>query len=261
MVLTRYFNTKYIIENFSGQLEKLFEELPKDEVTEIDIADARFTRATALIMSTAFDMKHIKVIDSMDPDRQNLIDWNMRISENQLLETAQLPMPEDPTNLVDYFKGLSREVVYTIDSLNKTLKLPLVVEMLMYRPTIKIDVTSILEELYRFVSTELFRSNPKGVIATTNTFRYMSLGGLIEFTTEVKDLREKFYVYGLGEKCWFDILKEVSVVPSYFGEVKISKDPNMSKAWSDVAEVCDTYLNNYNRVNNNTLANFIREGQ
>ena len=225
--------TDYLYVSYIPELKDFLESL-KDEagLSVVDIADVHITPDIARILNEYTIKDSIRFRDTTNKDRDKILSYNYQVT-CIVDEDTPIPFPQyDLADIKGFVKSLDKNKTYKVNDTREELLLAIFVSIV--RPSILLDISSCVATLSEVLHTALFSLGIQRVIDTTNTFHYEYNGSWIQFTTDVKNLQEVFYVYGIGETTWSALCSDYSIIPSYFGVEDIRKDAKKFDVWKHV---------------------------
>ena len=228
--------------------EQLFEDVKEGKEVVIDLAGARLTSDCITIL-TQYLRKGIKVTDSQDDVRRNILETN---AERLALDTESyelLPKFTNKADVKEYLQSLSRDVTYTIPETHEDLYIPLVILIMLLRPTIKIDLgyrdRMILGKVAGYFTVHELKQY--------RDFFFVSDEGVMELSPDSSGN------YSLQQANGLDIdgvLEYGNLVPKIFGEKRLVTD----EPWRCLSTECLRIVDGYKLTYQPTLEEAILGG-
>lgn len=258
MKLIDELGTKYVVDQWYSRLSNIL-----SNCTDLDIAEARFSHNCAELIESA--QKHgTHIFDSADPERQELLDYNVNIYNN-VIETVSLPKYES-IDIVDYIQSLKEDVVYTPYD-DSDISLALAFLILVARPSINLDITYITYKLFTNIHLSIYANYLQEIVDSTDEFLVQvnvklpktkdnNTNGLFKVKITEKDINTPFYIYGIGNITWLQLVTGAHrFAPSYLGTKKLVED----ESWSYLVEESIELLDKHQEQKNKSLYNLLKE--
>lgn len=256
--LVEELETLYVVDQW---LNKLNEIIRNNDV--IDIARARFSHACAACIEDA-QKAGKTIIDSEDSERQELLHYNEDLLSNKI---STEPLPEyNTTDIVDYIQALQEDVTYTPRD-DSQLSIAISLLILLARPVIKLDISPITFKLFTWIHQNVYANFLQEIVDSTDEFlvqvnvklpkvKDTNTNGLLKVNITEKDLTTPFYVYGIGDITWLQLVSSSHrFIPSYLGDIKLIEN----ECWSYIVEEALDILEDYSNKKSNTLYNLLKE--
>lgn len=234
-------------------VDSVVNEGTKDNPVIIDIAGTRFTPDIASQINTLISPT-VKFISSENEQDNKILEYNYNLKNVD--DAIELPKYNPSENIVAYLKTLQPGYSYKLPEENKNVYIPIITLGIMFRPRIEFDISECVLEVMRLICKTLNKQDIKLFTRDTNNYCYYYKNNLIEFTTDVKNDEELFYVYGIGNVTWSKLLEEHYVIPSYLGVMNVS-DPSVAELWQDTIKEIINEINE--TTERQTLAGFLKE--
>ena len=250
--------TIYVADQFTDDVRNIM-----NSVDEIDICDVRLTKGPANEIMRAI-REGVHVYDSKNKDRDNIlqIDWR---AAHEREEGISIPRLQSLDDIAGYMSQFKKGELYVIDTETSDIELKVLILTILYRPSIRFDISRVTNKLFGIVSSKLYSKNLRKVIDRydnyllqpdiSNNGNSINVNGIVQVSIEEKQLDKPFKLYGLGEVTWNDLLSSRSnILPSVFGSVNLRDD----ELWAPVIEGIFSEITDEIEKRDYTLYNILR---
>lgn len=246
------FGTAYIAPHHSVELDQFL-----TANNDVDIAGCRIAKdAMKVIDNKIAERKNI--FDSEDSDREFAL---KQAREKACIDTSQaieLPKLEEMKLLNTYLKSLRTDVEYCIKGdYSREYLYPLLTLINMYKPSVVIQISDKYFELGLYINKTLYRRGCKAIFDSSKEFVliFPDSSRVVEFNAE--NVKQPIYVYGYGEVSFESLTAKAVVLPTYFGNKLLVKDPELNELWKDVKETAIVTLDRYFSIRRETIKSFL----
>lgn len=242
-------HTKYLTYDFLGKLRRVSE--------PIDIAGCKFTPNCAAALNILMG-DGIVVRDSEDPVRDALLQNNFKAYREVPVRPEHLPNERvrSLAELKAYVQKLDPAVVYDVEGWSD-IHMPLSILIQMGYPQFKFDYGVHLDRLFKSIHYNLYQRETNWFIENTDKFLMLYDQTYVEIPNTTRNMTTAFDVPFLGKRSWSDMLATTIFIPSYFGEISILRDKELTQHWGNVVRSCAISLESQSRL----LLDLIKELQ
>lgn len=226
-------NSNLVYNVGSDALKQVYECFKSGAPVEFDLAEARITSDVCISLNE-YAKQGIKFVDTASEWRDKLLRDNESRIAVDLSKAVPLPTYTAGMNAVDYIASLSKDVTYLVEPTNLEIQVPLLTLILIYRPSIKLVLNTVADDVFRYVSDfftiddlkqydEFYVSEPEGVF--------------------IWKKGEPLYIQRIRDKvCSFEDAQTVAdFVPTVFGKERLNNNPTFRLIAGD----CNARLNHY----------------
>lgn len=236
--------TVYVAEQFTNDVRNIL-----SSVDEIDICDVRLTKGPANEIMRAI-REGVHVCDSAKEERDLILQVNWKAAHERE-KGEDIPKLDNLDNIGEYMSLFEKGKLYTIPSSISEIDLKVIALTILYRPSIRFDISWVTSKLFGLISAKLYSKNLVDVINKYDSYFLqpdiindndkMNTNGLIEVDIKEKRLNEPFKLYGIGKVTWNELLSSRSnILPSVFGSVNLREDelwkPVIDSLLSDITD-------------------------
>lgn len=240
--LVDVYNTKYFYKTFCTDLQYLFTSMTRlqekedgftpnvgnellgqiydavrnEEEVIIDLADARLT-SDALQHIYRAESRGIQFCDSLSSWRDKIFKENAIRKDFKIRNQEPLPVFGYKTDIKEYVKGLSTDVVYITEGQPQHILIALTCIATILRPSVQICVDKISRMLFKYINTKL----PTEEILQHHKFYMCTDEGVM--LVEDKDL---YVQEAMRETTLKEALQYAILVPADFGEEVLLQNPS-----------------------------------
>lgn len=231
-------NYKYNVGN--EKLGEVYDAVKSGAVVQFDLAGAKLT-SDIVPKIREYSELGIEFVDTKDKWRDVILRTNRERLSIDTSEYIELPEYNPNTSVKDYIVSLDKNVTYKLPLNDNSVYIPLVVMILMSRPSIKINLNAHGKELFNYVGsrltladinkyTEFYLTTPEGIQVVDFSYgdTYVQRLGLCS--------REKALTVG-------------SLVPTVFGKEQLVKNED----WRHIFRDCLNIMNRYKSTRKKTI--------
>jgi len=233
-------DSSYVHNVGNAMLGEVYEAAKSGTPVEFDLADAKLTPDISSTINQ-FQLKGIDFIDSKNAYRNSILLENRKRRGIDLSEFVVLPEYDTSVNIKDYIASLDKNTKYKMPNNKPNVYIPLVIMIMISRPSITVAFDKHSSELFDFVGSNLSVSD----IQRYDEFYLTTLEG----TMVVKFENGYTYTEQLGRADFDTVLSTGSLVPTVFGKEKLLND----EAWRSLFSLCLKRLTHYRATRAKTL--------
>lgn len=227
----------------SPEMEEMFKALLSGESVTIDIAGAKFTPDTTSIIPK-LRSNNIKVIDSEDKGRNDILLYNDAALHNSELSKEELPALDSDMKTSDYIKALRTDIIYKLPVDNITMYTALACMINIVRPKVSIALDSYEKDLIKYLS-QFFTIDD---LCKYDSFIIANDSGVMLINSANGN------IYLPGKKVPISEVSEHGyVIPAVFGTKKLYNE----EPWNQIFKECEKKVNTWKRNQVHTFDEYI----
>ena len=233
-------NVNYAYNVGNDKLGKVYEAVKSGTPVQFDLAGAKLT-SDIVPKIREYSERGIEFIDTKDKWRDVILRTNRERLSIDTSDYIDLPPYNPSTSVKDYIVSLDKNVTYKLPLNDNDVYIPLVVMILMSRPSIKINLNVHVKDLFNYVGSRL-------TLADLNKYHEFYLT-TPEGTQVVDFSYGKTYVQRLGLCDKEQALTVGTLVPTDFGKKKLVQDED----WKHIFRDCLNIMNRYKSSRKKTI--------
>lgn len=239
-ILTLRKDKNYAYNPGNDLLESIYKSTIVGAPVEIDLAGCKLTPDVTKIIHR-YALQGIVFVDSKDSWRDEILAINRERAGVNTDAFVELPKYEQKQLIKEYIDGLDENVTYKMPVTDSSIYIPLVCMIMIYRPSININISAHCSDFFNFVGSRL-------TIEDIEPYDEMYLTTQ-DGTQIVNFAHGDIYVQRVGMANKEKALTAGTLVPTVFGRKKLLD----IDCWYNLFAYCLNTLNGYRATRAKTL--------